>query len=276
MSFDHSNDFDKSIFFSKQKRGIKQEGGSSIRSIGLGISFLIFFCLFLITPVVVQIQSFQSRDIDLSEFISLSNDTLSTLNQCVRKSLIPMDERIFLGISFTLTIVFVLAALITERNSTKNHPSSTPTNKKVQSKENDSIKTNRRKGSNRRPTSNTELQNQEEYPLIERPPTDGAGQLLDSTNQPPDRASQLRNTTAQPSDGAGQLLDSTNQPPDRASQLRNTTAQPSDGAGQLLDSTDQPPDRASQLRTTTTQASAHPSLSQTTRPSSGKRSMSSI
>ena len=153
------------------------------------------------------------------------NNTLSALNQCVRKSLIPMNELIFLGISATLTIVFILVELITEQNSTKNQPSSKTTNKNVQSKKNDSIETNGRKSSNRRPPSNTEPQNQEEKPLIDRSQTDGATQLSDSTTQLSDEIAQLPNRTTQPPNGTARLPASTTQPSDLPT-LSSTTDPP--------------------------------------------------
>lgn len=178
------------FYFSKQKGasnpkgGSKQEGGSSIRSISLGISFFTLFLLLLIIPAAVQIQPSQSSDIDVLELISLSNDTLSALNPCVRKSLIPLHECIFLSISLTLTIVCVLAALITERKSTKTHLSSTPRNKKIQSNEDDCKKTNGRKISTHPSASNKGPQKHEEegIPLIS-PKTDGANQPRNTTNE---------------------------------------------------------------------------------------------
>ncbi len=91
----------------------------SIRSILVGILGLIFFSLLLVIPTVFQVRSFPFGNIDPLQSQSVIDEAVSLLKKCQHKSFIPMDDRIFFGISIVLTIIFILLAINSKRNRTE-------------------------------------------------------------------------------------------------------------------------------------------------------------
>lgn len=157
---------------------------SVIRSILLGTLFLLCFCLMLVIPTVVQIHSYPFLDIDPLKIQSVIAKANSTLKQCERTSFFPMDDRIFLGVSIILTIIFILLAKTIKQNPTEDHSLSRGRTINPPFESNGSSGTKRRKGSNRCQSSNREPGKPEDTPLLKRHQAGGTAQQSDRTALP--------------------------------------------------------------------------------------------
>jgi hypothetical protein len=99
----------------------------------VGILGFVFFFLLLVIPTVFQFRSFPSFNIDPLKSQSVIDEMVSVLKKCKRKSFIPIDNRIFLGIpmddwiflgiSIVLIIFFILATRWKQK-PTQDHSSS--------------------------------------------------------------------------------------------------------------------------------------------------------
>jgi hypothetical protein len=138
----------------------------------------------LVIPTVVQIHSYPFLDIDPLKIQSVIAKANSTLKQCERTSFFPMDDRIFLGVSIILTIIFLILAATIKQNPTEDHSLPRVRTSKPQFESNDSSGTNRRNGSSHGQSSNREPGKSEDIPLLERHQADRKAQDSDRTALP--------------------------------------------------------------------------------------------
>jgi hypothetical protein len=67
---------------------------------------LVILCLLCIIPTIYHWTSFQLNNIDPSKFDLLVNDAIRIINQCKYKSILQIDNRIFIFFSGALCLVF--------------------------------------------------------------------------------------------------------------------------------------------------------------------------